>query len=129
MNNYHDTIEPPFLIEPMALAHDLTLFCSIRFVSQTYPPDEPLNISPKADAILDRGVEGTLIFDIWKDVQGEMNCATAVFTLGREVLTLDYHKVCTEWAGAGLLFLMTAMALNLLGWSRYLAGVNDLGGW
>ncbi|AZV77132.1 hypothetical protein EBB79_03980 [Parasedimentitalea marina] len=129
MKFYHHEIEQPFLIEPIMLARDLALFASIRFVSRTYPPAEPLNISTTADAVLDRGVEGLLLVDIWADPNGETNCGAAVFDIGREVMNLGGHKISGDWTGAGLLFLMIAMAQNVMGWNRYLVGVNELGGW
>lgn len=129
MNFFKDDTAHPFLIEPITLAHDLTLYCSIRFVSAQYQPQEPLNISPRAEAVLDRDAQGALFIDLWADEDGTHNFGSTTFTVGREIITLDKHAISGDWTGAGLLFLMIAMAQNLMGWSRYIVGVNDLGGW
>lgn len=129
MNIFKDDAAHPFLIEPITLAHDLTLYCSIRFMSSEYPAHEPLNISPNAEAVLNRDAQGVLLIDLWTDEEGTHNIGSTAFTVGREIITLDQHSISGDWTGAGLLFLMLAMAQNLMGWSRYVVGVNDLGGW
>ncbi len=48
MNIFKDDAAHPFLIEPITLAHDLTLYCSIRFMSSEYPAhDEPPRFSQR----------------------------------------------------------------------------------
>ena len=44
-------------------------------------------------------------------------------------MNLDSHTIAEDWTGTGLLFLMIAMAQNVMGWNRLLIGVNELGGW
>ena len=128
MNILRDDVAHPFLIEPISLAPDLTLHCSVRFISALYPPHEPLNVSPSAEAVLDRDVEGVLFIDLWADANGRTKFGGTAFTIGREIITLDQHGISGQWTGAGLLFLMIAMAQNLMGWSRYVVGVNELEG-
>ena len=129
MTIFRDEVEQPFLINPLLLARDLTLYASIRFVSEIFPSDEPLNISPTADAVLDRDVEGVLLIDIWADPDGLKKCSASTFEVGRKIMALGEHQVDSNWAGAGLPFLMITMAQNVTGWDRYVIGVNDLGGW
>jgi len=129
MTAYNKSPTFPILVEPMALAHDLTLFISIQLVSDQYPLSEPLNISASAIDPLPRDTTGILHLNIWEDVGTSSNLACCVFEVGAEFMNLKHHRVSDDWRGAGLVFLGCAIAQGSLGWSRYLIGTDEFRGW
>ena len=124
-----DTLPKPVFLNRFDLNDDEYVFISIRFVSDLYPEEHPLHVSPDAKSLFDEEAEGLLVIDFWNDEETSLHLGFVAFEVGSKYTNFLEHAVDSSYLNRGLPFLAVAVVQNVTGWSRRLIGMNRLPTW